>query len=1002
MKIRQITSIMIVALMTFGSISFGQNLLNAPEALTYDKDTDRYFVANYNGSIVRIEPHGQQTLLVSGYGVCSGIHLIGNTVYANCGKTYSTINTIKGFNTETGDEVFSLTIQEAAYLNDIVSDEKDENLYLSDFNRAGGKIYKVNIAEKSYSVYLKDLFKLTCGMIFEIEKNRLLFMTGSSEKSLIQSVDLESMIIKDLYTSTEYSAFDCLSKDNKGHYYTSSWRTNTIYSFDENFNDPEIVFTGGIVGPSGFEYIEKLDKIAAPSFSDNCIDFLPLPGSYTQKNLNVYEILLHTVKEKGIDETIKVFDDLKATYGDIYNFDKKMLNRVALKFLADKDFDRYLDVIRLNFKLYPDSKTLAEQLIVALISDNDEPFTLLSDNLLKQKTKTIAENTLNDLGYQLVRLEKTDKALKALELNIKLFPNSGNAYDSYAEILMNNGENEAAIINYKKSLDLNPDNINAKKQLIILSGDDKLIDTGEYKLNCITYGKGNGPSVVLINGMGRDQSYWSSIIPGISSFTTVFSYDPINMGKSDKGPYPQPGDKAVKDLKILLEKRNIPKPYILVGHSFGGLYARLFAGSHPTDVAGLILIDSTPIGLEEAINDILEGKEKEEFSKFITMAPPAMKITKELVKKTTLPQIPLIVLNAGEYGSLRNFSPETRKKTGTITQKLASEMAQLIPGGKEIVVKGAGHIIHVEKPQIVIDAVKEIFNGGIDYFGQKPPGATPEIFAPDIISTNDMEFYLSFSDDGKLCMFIRVSANSSEDKIKYMTKENGKWSKIKNIPYYNLEMNDSYYILDATGKDLYFSSKRPYPDTTQKRKLKKLWKMSFDNQQWSEPQLVNLLTDKDYTVGHPSFTKDGTVYFYSDARTGDLDQADIFFSRIKNGKYGKAQNPGSEINTTANECDPFISPDEKYMLIATSNHPDCMGDDFDIFISFRNKDNSWTKAINLGNKINSEAREIYPRISPDGKYLFFSSNRSGNWDIYWMDTKFIEQLKLACLNNSPN
>jgi len=243
----------------------------------------------------------------------------------------------------------------------------------------------------------------------------------------------------------------------------------------------------------------------------------------------------------------------------------------------------------------------------------------------------------------------------------------------------------------------------------VSTGIEKMVNTGEYNLNCISYGQG-GPSVVLINGMGRDHKYWMSIIPSVSSFTTVFAYDSLNMGKSDKGQYPQPGDKAVSDLNILLEKRNIPKPYILVGHSYGGLFARLFAGTYPELTAGLILVDSTPLGLEQAIVEVLEGKEKEGFQEFIKMRPPAMSITQELVRKVKYPQIPLIVLNAGQYNSLKRYSAETRIRTEAVTKKLGSKMAEIIPGGKEIIVNDAGHGIHVEKPQVVIEAIKEVFD----------------------------------------------------------------------------------------------------------------------------------------------------------------------------------------------------------------------------------------------------------------------------------------------------
>ena len=608
--------ITIIFFLIITSQVFAQNYIVSPEALTYDEKTERYFVANYNGTIVRIEKDGKQTLLVTGLEVCSGAHLIGDIIFSNCGRG---LKTIKGFNVETGKEVFSLDIPEAGYLNDIVSDEKGKYLFLSDFNRAGGKIYRVNIAEKSYSVYLDNLYRSTCGMIYEKEKNRLMFMTGSSEKSLIQAVDLTSKKVTDLYTSTEYNSFDCLTKDNKGHYYASSWKTNLIYSFDENFKTtPEIVFTGGIFGPSGFEYIEKLDKLASPSMTDNNIDFLPLPSAYEEKNLNVYGILLKSIKEKGIEDLVLVFEKLRSKYKKIYDFDKKMLDRVAKKLLADKDFDNYIAVTKLNFKLYPKSKTLSEQIFIAAINNDSNEFKKLSDNLVNNKDKIYDENLLNNMGYQLLALPKLDEAINIFELNTKLFPNSANVFDSYAESLMMKGKNELSIKNYMKSLELNPQNENAKQQITYISRDEQMINVGEYNLSCISYGekKENRPSIVLINGMNRDQKYWKTIIPEISKYTTVFTYDPLGIGGSDKGDYPPVADKEIKDLKILLEKREISEPYILVGHSFAGLYARLFASTYPEVTAGLILEDSTPIGFSEAILDIMEGDEKKTNTRF--------------------------------------------------------------------------------------------------------------------------------------------------------------------------------------------------------------------------------------------------------------------------------------------------------------------------------------------------------------------------------------------------
>ena len=285
-----------------------------------------------------------------------------------------------------------------------------------------------------------------------------------------------------------------------------------------------------------------------------------------------------------------------------------------------------------------------------------------------------------------------------------------------------------------------------------------------------------------------------------------------------------------------------------------------------------------------------------------------------------------------------------------------------------------------------------LYSQEIDYFGQKPPGTRPEVFAPGLISTQQQELMISFSADGKLCIFHRRPNDPSTSEVQYMVREESGWIQPKGVPFID-NRNDGYYILSANDNALYFSSLRPFAGTVEKRKERKLWKMTFRNQQWQKPRLIDLFKNTSNTIGHPSFTNDGTVYFYDASKTGGLERADIFYSRFKNGRYGKIENPGTGINTNADECDAFIHPDEKYMLLAVKDHPDCLGDDFDIFISFKQADNMWTQAVNLSKTINSRRREIYPRVSPDGKYIFFSSNRTGNWDIYWVDAGIIEHLK---------
>ena len=198
-----------------------------------------------------------------------------------------------------------------------------------------------------------------------------------------------------------------------------------------------------------------------------------------------------------------------------------------------------------------------------------------------------------------------------------------------------------------------------------------------------------------------------------------------------------------------------------------------------------------------------------------------------------------------------------------------------------------------------------LYSQEYNYFDQRPPGNRPEVFAPGLISTQQQELMISFSADGNLCIFYRRSDDPSISKVQYLVREKSGWTEPKGVPFID-NKNDGYYILSANDNALYFSSLRPYPGTVEKRKEKKLWKMTFENQQWQKPRLIDLLKNTTNYIGHPSFTNDGTVYFYDASKTGGLDRADIFYSRFKNGEYGKIENPGSGINTNADECDAFI------------------------------------------------------------------------------------------------
>jgi pimeloyl-ACP methyl ester carboxylesterase len=120
----------------------------------------------------------------------------------------------------------------------------------------------------------------------------------------------------------------------------------------------------------------------------------------------------------------------------------------------------------------------------------------------------------------------------------------------------------------------------------------KLVDIGGYRLNLYSIGAGH-PSVVLIAGAGDFSFDWSLVQDRISTFTRVCSYDRAGLARSDPGPTPRTMRQDAYELHLLLQKAGIPGPYILVGHSIGGLIARVFAEHYPNDVAGMVLVDPT-------------------------------------------------------------------------------------------------------------------------------------------------------------------------------------------------------------------------------------------------------------------------------------------------------------------------------------------------------------------------------------------------------------------------
>ena len=115
------------------------------------------------------------------------------------------------------------------------------------------------------------------------------------------------------------------------------------------------------------------------------------------------------------------------------------------------------------------------------------------------------------------------------------------------------------------------------------------VDIGGRSLNIYCSGEGS-PTVILDSGGGNPGYAWAHIQPEIAKFTRACWYDRAGEGWSDPGPFPRTSAAIAKDLHELLQRAGVPPPYVLVGHSFGGLNARVYNGLYPNEVASMVLV----------------------------------------------------------------------------------------------------------------------------------------------------------------------------------------------------------------------------------------------------------------------------------------------------------------------------------------------------------------------------------------------------------------------------
>jgi pimeloyl-ACP methyl ester carboxylesterase len=246
---------------------------------------------------------------------------------------------------------------------------------------------------------------------------------------------------------------------------------------------------------------------------------------------------------------------------------------------------------------------------------------------------------------------------------------------------------------------------------------EKLVDVGGRRLyiKCSGEARAGRPVVVMDAGMVSTSDGWSLVQPKAAQFARVCSYDRAGMGKSDRAPQPRTSQDIVNDLHNLLAQGGINPPYVLVGHSLGGMNARLYTSRYPNEVVGMVLVDSTHEDETERMVAFLppETLKKAKPEDMVIQSPEGLDFKRSIAQVRAANwhgDIPLIVLTRGSATFNPNdyAVPSLAPKFEQVRLELQQELVRRSSRGKQIIAEKSGHNIHRDQPELVIDAIRQV------------------------------------------------------------------------------------------------------------------------------------------------------------------------------------------------------------------------------------------------------------------------------------------------------
>ncbi len=245
------------------------------------------------------------------------------------------------------------------------------------------------------------------------------------------------------------------------------------------------------------------------------------------------------------------------------------------------------------------------------------------------------------------------------------------------------------------------------------------------------------------------------------------------------------------------------------------------------------------------------------------------------------------------------------------------------------------------------------------------------LFGDGFVSTHINERDFAMSPDGKEIYFTITSPRSDFQTIVFCNQTSpGEWSRPAVVSFAGM-YSDLEPAFSSDGKTLYFASNRPLEGNTPKDF--DIWKVTRDGNGWSTPMNLGAPVNTHQDEFYPSVTKTGHLYFTASYKGQGLGREDIYRAERKEDKFQVPQALDSSVNSTVDEFNAFVSPDEDYILFTCFGRRDDAGGG-DLYMSVKDTSGKWQPARCL-TELNSKYLDYCPYVSPDGKKLFLTSTR---------------------------